>query len=355
MNSTDGKDSLPALEGIHNETDIRPTESFVYDEYLREGEDDQFNVFYGTGAGDNLSSTGYYNSFFGYQSGYNNSYADRNSSFGYQSGSSNISGNSNSFFGYKSGQLGNNLNYNSFFGCYSGQNTNGEYNSFFGYGSGKTNTTGSNNIFLGVSSGYNNISGDNNLFIGVEAGNDNENGSSNVFIGYRAGFHETGSNKLYIANSETSALIYGEFDNKLLKVNGSLELTSGYAASDRRWKKDINPLKDSLATVQKLEGVSYLWKSEEFPEKGFEDRRQIGLVAQEVEKIIPEVVKTDDEGYKSISYTQLIPVLIEAVKSQQKTIEEQKTIIECQQAQLGKQQIQIDMLMKKMDALAIPK
>ena len=82
--------------------------------------------------------------------------------------------------------------------------------------------------------------------------------------------------------------------------------------SDIRLKKDIKPLKSALSTLGKLQGKSYRWKDNNEPD--------IGLIAQELEKVIPELVKTDNNGYKSIVYQKLTAVLIEAVKEQQQEI-----------------------------------
>ena len=78
----------------------------------------------------------------------------------------------------------------------------------------------------------------------------------------------------------------------------------------------------------KLRGVSFDWRRDEFKDRNFGDRREIGLIAQEVEKIFPELVSTDSQGYRSIAYQNLVPVLIEAVKEQQKTIESQQKQID---------------------------
>jgi Ca2+-binding EF-hand superfamily protein len=69
--------------------------------------------------------------------------------------------------------------------------------------------------------------------------------------------------------------------------------------------------------------------SQAFPEWNFEDTRQYGLIAQEVEKIFPEMVKTiDAKGYKGVDYMKLIPVLVEAIKEQQKQIEDLKKAVQ---------------------------
>jgi hypothetical protein len=109
-------------------------------------------------------------------------------------------------------------------------------------------------------------------------------------------------------------------DGNGVMVNGTLTVASIGYASDERYKRNIQPLQQSLDKLTRLKGVSYDWRTDEFSGKGFEDGRQIGLIAQEVEKILPELVLTDDKGFKAITYDKIVPVLIEAVKEQQKTI-----------------------------------
>ncbi len=156
----------------------------------------------------------------------------------------------------------------------------GSQNVFVGNKSGSVNSTGFDNSFFGKFSGYNNTTGSGNVYIGRGAGYSNSTGVGNVFIGYRAGKDETGSDKLYIENGPGSTpLIYGDFAADQVKINGTLEFVSAFATSDRRWKKSIKPLSGSLATIQQLNGVSYLWRRDEFPDKGFDDKRQVGLIA----------------------------------------------------------------------------
>lgn len=106
----------------------------------------------------------------------------------------------------------------------------------------------------------------------------------------------------------------------MLHVNGAAYLSS-YAGSDLRLKKDIQPLDNALPLIQVLEAIRYSWKSEEFPDRNLDRGPQIGLIAQDVEKVLPELVKTDLQGYKAISYEKLSAVLVQAIKEQQKRIE----------------------------------
>ena len=196
-------------------------------------------------------------------------------------------------------------------------------------------TTGSANTFIGRAAGYYNT-GYYNTFLGDSAGYSNTTGYRNVFLGYQAGYNETGSDRLYIHNSDsTSPLIYGDFNGRTIQINGSLNIADASAASDISFKRDIKPLEGSLEKVTSLKGVSFAWRTDQYPEKGFRDGRQIGLIAQDVEKVLPELVKTDKDGKKSLSYDKLTAVLVEAVKAQQKEIAAQEARLEKQAAEIA--------------------
>jgi len=101
-----------------------------------------------------------------------------------------------------------------------------------------------------------------------------------------------------------------------LQVNGSIAGVGGYInMSDERYKKEIEPLIDNLAKVLAMRGVSYKWKDIE----KYGDERQLGVIAQEIEKIAPEVVTTGKDGVKRVKYTDLIPLIIEAMKEWNKS------------------------------------
>src|ERR1035437_4093839 len=71
-----------------------------------------------------------------------------------------------------------------------------------------------------------------------------------------------------------------------------------------------------------MRGVSYNWRCDEFPKSNFSKDHQVGVIAQEIEKIIPEVVNTGEDGYKAVEYGHLVPILIEAIKEMNKKIED---------------------------------
>ena len=102
-----------------------------------------------------------------------------------------------------------------------------------------------------------------------------------------------------------------------LDVNGTIRATGDVIAySDERVKENIKTIDNSLEKVNKLRGV-------EFNKIG-EDKKSIGVIAQEIEKVLPEVVRTDGEGMKSVAYGNVVGVLIEAIKELNKEVEELK-------------------------------
>ena len=274
------------------------------------------NTFIGVNAGHD-NTIGYSNTFIGRDAGYSNTIHTQNTFIGRSAGYSNTRGYYNTFLGANSGHDNISGESNTFLGRSAGyKNTSGTFNTFIGRDAGYSTTTGSDNTFMGRYTGYFNDTGDKNTFLGRSAGFSNTIGIGNVFIGYRIGYNnEEGSNRLYIDNSDTDTpLIYGEFDNNIVKIHGTLQMLSSTTSSDKRLKRDIKPLESSLDKVLGLKGVSYNWKTEEYPDWGFGDGKQIGLIAQDVEAVIPELVSTDKNGYKSVSYQRITAVLVEAIK-----------------------------------------
>lgn len=115
--------------------------------------------------------------------------------------------------------------------------------------------------------------------------------------------------------------------NYTLDVRGTIGNNTTLYHSDLRWKKDIQQIKYGVSELMKLNSVSYLWNTNDYPDMGFDIETQFGFIAQEFEKVIPELVRTDKDGFKSIDYVKLTPVLVEAIKEQQKQIDELKYIV----------------------------
>jgi trimeric autotransporter adhesin len=104
-----------------------------------------------------------------------------------------------------------------------------------------------------------------------------------------------------------------------LDVNGVITCTDLNSTSDINLKTDIAPLKNSIEKLLEITGVSFFWKETQEP--------SIGVIAQELEKVFPELVRETEEN-KTVNYNGLIGVLIEAVKEQQNQINTLKNEIE---------------------------
>ena len=214
------------------------------------------NVFIGDAAGQS-NLEGNDNTFVGKHAGISNKDGETNTFIGALTGVSNTSGGSNTFVGWHSGYFNQTGQANTFIGRAAGHNSisndntmvgffsglsnkGGSRNTFFGAGSGQTNIDGSDNVYIGHSAGRDNLlsyntiignyagaenSGSTNTLIGFKAGELSGTGAGNIFIGFEAGRNETNSNRLYIENSSSATpLIYGEFDNDKVQINGSLNI-----------------------------------------------------------------------------------------------------------------------------------
>jgi hypothetical protein len=245
----------------------------------------------------------------GYEALKSNTSGNSNTAVGYQALKSNVSGYSNTGLGY--GTLPNNIN--------------GTQNVAVGQSTLFNNTSASGNTVVGYSSAIGTTTGGSNTAIGNSTFNTNTTGTNNTALGASA---NVGSNNL------TNATVIGfgatvSADNTIRLGNSSVTTIGGQvswtAASDIRLKKNISNSKYGLATVLKLRPVDYNLISNNL--------RQVGFIAQEVKKLVPEVV-TGKEGditkgeILGITYANLVPVLTKAIQEQQTQIEDQNKRIE---------------------------
>ena len=121
------------------------------------------------------------------------------------------------------------------------------------------------------------------------------------------------------ANGTTAFAVYANG-----KAGGA---TNWNGSSDARFKTNVATLTNALDTVLNLRGVNFDWKRDSFPDRHFPEGRQVGFIAQELEKFLPEVVSRDAQDYRAVAYGSVVPVLVEAIKAQQKQIEELKAQI----------------------------
>ena len=103
-------------------------------------------------------------------------------------------------------------------------------------------------------------------------------------------------------------------------INSYADITA-YYTSDRRLKDNIQPIEKALDKVNKLGGYEFDWNDKQEVHEGHD----IGVIAQEVEEVFPELVVTRNNGYKAVRYEKLVPVLIQSIKELKKEIEELKS------------------------------
>ncbi|MBG8556332.1 tail fiber domain-containing protein [Hymenobacter guriensis] len=121
-----------------------------------------------------------------------------------------------------------------------------------------------------------------------------------------------------------------------ITITGNLTLQGVVSSSsDARLKTDVRPIRNALAGVQALQGRRYRFRAGQGPQG-----EQVGFIAQELEQVYPELVSTDKDGLKAVNYAQLTPILVEALKEQQRQLEQLRTELSAAQAQLRKQQAQ---------------
>ena len=108
------------------------------------------------------------------------------------------------------------------------------------------------------------------------------------------------------------------------RIDASNDIVA-YSSSDKRWKTNIKIIESPLEKLQKLSGVEFDW-IEDSKLHG-NSGNDVGVIAQEVELVLPQAVQTRDTGMKAVRYEKLIPLLIETIKEQQKQIDELKNKI----------------------------
>lgn len=218
-------------------------------------------------------------------------------------------------------------------------NSSGNANSALGVSVLSANSTGNNNSAIGKEALYSNETGSDNTVVGYQAGYTNNSGSRNVFIGFKAGYNHDVDDMLVIENSDGNrALIRGDFANdkvginrlktdldartETFQVNGDAFKFAGTGnwviPSDKRLKENIVYLssQEMLDKVLRMKGVTYNWI-----DKTRGTDTVYGFIAQDLQKVFPENIKTDKEGFLSASYGAYDPMIIESIKALNQKIE----------------------------------
>ena len=123
----------------------------------------------------------------------------------------------------------------------------------------------------------------------------------------------------------------GSFDymNVTGFVTASTIETSGdivaFGSSDRNLKDNIQPIENPLEKMKEIGGYSFVWNDNQSVYEG----KDIGVIAQEIQSVLPEIVATRDNGYLGVKYEKIVPLLIESIKELQKKIEHIEENCDC--------------------------
>jgi len=234
-------------------------------------------------------------------------------------------------------------------------NSSGSFNAATGGGALANNTTGGYNAAVGVEALYFNTTGSANTAVGEESLLYNATGSNNSALGFLAGPDSKSPNLSYATAigagaivSESNALVLGGPLGSAAQVKVGIGTATpanvftiaqgaGPAVSDgwnvyssRRWKTNIETLHGALGKVEQLRGVSYELKAN--------GKHEVGVIAEEIGAVVPEVVTWDQNGKdaQSVDYSRLTALLIEATKEQQALIEQQQEQMTSQQEQIAR-------------------
>ncbi|EKE28750.1 MAG: hypothetical protein ACD_3C00020G0002 [uncultured bacterium (gcode 4)] len=298
------------------------------------------------------NTTGIYNSALGLAALGWNTTGSFNSAWWHTALQSNSSGNSNTGFGYQTLVGNTSGNYNVALGARALYHNNSDGNVAIGRDSLINNSSGDYNVANWFYSLYNNTLGNHNTSIGAYTLYNNSSGVGNTVLGYNTwrGIVTGSNNTIIWANvtgldpdlSNTIIIADGAWVNRIhvnsswnvwigtaspsykLHVSWTAAWTSWTNLSDQRYKKNIETIENPLDIISKLRWVTFDWRKDEFKNKNFTSWQKVWFIAQEVERVLPQAVTTDKEGYKWVEYANLTAVLVEAVKEQQKQIQELK-------------------------------
>ncbi|TAM48014.1 MAG: tail fiber domain-containing protein [Acidobacteria bacterium] len=170
----------------------------------------------------------------------------------------------------------------------------------------------------------------------------NAGGGAGVVGTGGTGVRGTGSGNGVEGNGDVDGVVGRGSQYGVYCVGNGAYIGSWSNVSDIRFKRDVVTLADALDKVLELRGVSFFWRREEFPDKPFEPGPQIGFIAQEVEQVYPEVVSTGPDGFKTLDYSKLTPILTEAIKAQQAIIEKQRSELDEVEERLARLESRLD-------------
>jgi hypothetical protein len=314
-----------------------------------------------TGAGALLTTTGSFNTANGVQALYLDTTGDVNSAYGAYALGSNTAGSDNAAVGIAALYSNTTGGQNTAVGDYAlNSNTTTNLNTAIGYQALMSNNSGYENTAIGSGALSSNTTGYFNTAIGRGSLSANTTGVLNTAVGFLAEVGSVGLTNATVIGAEavvsaSNSLVLGSSAsyNGIANTNVGVDVTAptniftvlqggGHAIADgwdvyssQRWKTNIHTIDGALGKVAQLRGVSYNLKAN--------GKHEIGVIAEEVGNIVPEVVSWDSNGKdaQGVDYSRLTALLIEATKEQQELINSQQKQIAAQQVRMKVQQSEI--------------
>jgi hypothetical protein len=233
-------------------------------------------------------------------------------------------------------------------------------------GQGVVGTSGSNVAIYGQSTNNVAIRGDSGTNIGVYGNSGSASygvygksdggwgvyGTVNGGFGATAGVNTSGGPGVYAESDSGSGIYATSASGSAGYFAGDVTYTGSLIhSSDARFKENVAPIPDALESVLRLRGVTFDWRRDRFPLQHFSASKGIGFIAQEVETVFPSLVSTDGDGFKGVDYAELTPILVEAIKAQQRRIADQEQRLADQQQQIA----DLKKLLGRMEAAERPR
>ncbi len=305
-------------------------------------------------------TTGDFNTAIGHNTLFSNTIGEKNTALGYESLNTNTSGAMNTALGYESlytntsGAMNTASGYQALYSNTTGfqntaygansllNNNDGSYNTAYGYQTLFSNTTGSQNTASGYQALSSNTTGSQNTALGSKTETSGLNSNNQTVIGYNAKGKE--DNSVVLGNSEVTAIYMAEDGEAKVYAgegNFSGQLTIGgdmFITSDTRLKANIVSLGATLAKLKLIDGKTYTMKKN--------GKQKIGLLAQDIRKVFPELVSEGDHEMLAVNYQGLVPVIINALKEQNSKLTEENNKMTAQNAKI----LRLEQMVKKLIA-----
>ena len=248
----------------------------------------------------------------------------------------------------------------------------GDRNSGYGYRALEMLTTGNYNTAVGAYAGTQVITGSNNTFVGQAAGttasypgithataigaNASVQQSYSVVLG-GVGLSSPIRVGINTPAPDTALQVIGDIKVGTTGTNGCVMhygggVIAGTCSSDARLKQDIRPFGPVLDRLMRVQPVHFTWRAAEFPDYRFGTGINAGLIAQEVEKVLPDMVAVDENGFKQVNYSELPLVTLAAVRELKAENDGLRTRLDAADALARTRDVQIRRLIEQVETLA---